>query len=553
MAGSLTWLAQAGILAAAVQRMAADPGDVAAGLVSAAAFLLAGALRAACDAWGTRLSFQVARSRLSALRAAAVDALASGSPLDKRRPAAGHAASVLAEQADAALPYLARYPAIQLKILVVPLAILAAVAPLSWVAALVLLASAPLIPVFMALVGWRAQRASQAHLAEMGTLNAFLLDRLRGLATLRALDAVDATTGRLAYVAQTLHTRTMAVLRIAFLSSAVLELFSAIGVAMVAVYVGFHLLGTLPFGTWGSPLSLGQGLFVLLLAPSFFEPLRDLSTAWHDRAAGRAALEALRALAAAPTKLVGGILPLPSPDDAPARRPPPAVELVQLRFAHADSAPPVIDGLDLRVAPGERVAIVGPSGAGKSTLLALIAGLVPAQSGAVLIDGVALDDQNAPRLRARMAWIGQKPHVFAGTLAANVALGRPDVDPRAVDRALRAATLELLAGREAGRPLGEAGTGLSGGECLRLAMARAVAAPGSDLWLADEPTAHLDAATARELTRRLLAQSAGKTLIVATHDPELASRMDRVIDLAPPRAAPAGTDLAAQDVMEAAS
>ncbi|MDH2238869.1 thiol reductant ABC exporter subunit CydD [Pigmentiphaga sp. GD03639] len=553
MAGSLTWLAQAGILAAAVQRMAADPGDVAAGLVSAAAFLLAGALRAACDAWGTRLSFQVARSRLSALRAAAVDALASGSPLDKRRPAAGHAASVLAEQADAALPYLARYPAIQLKILVVPLAILAAVAPLSWVAALVLLASAPLIPVFMALVGWRAQRASQAHLAEMGTLNAFLLDRLRGLATLRALDAVDATTGRLAYVAQTLHTRTMAVLRIAFLSSAVLELFSAIGVAMVAVYVGFHLLGTLPFGTWGSPLSLGQGLFVLLLAPSFFEPLRDLSTAWHDRAAGRAALEALRALAAAPTKLVGGILPLPSPDDAPARRPPPAVELVQLRFAHADSAPPVIDGLDLRVAPGERVAIVGPSGAGKSTLLALIAGLVPAQSGAVLIDGVALDDQNAPRLRARMAWIGQKPHVFAGTLAANVALGRPDVDPRAVDRALRAATLELLAGREAGRPLGEAGTGLSGGECLRLAMARAVAAPGSDLWLADEPTAHLDAATARELTRRLLAQSAGKTLIVATHDPELASRMDRVIDLAPPRAAPAGMDLAALDVMEAAS
>jgi len=233
--------------------MAADPGDVAAGLLAAAGFLLAGVVRAGCDAWGARLSFQVARRRLSALRAAAVDALAGGSPLDKRRPAAGHAASVLAEQADAALPYLARYPAIQLKILVVPLAILAAVAPLSWVAALVLLASAPLIPVFMALVGWRAQRASQAHLAEMGTLNAFLLDRLRGLATLRALDAVDATTGRLAYVAQTLRTRTMAVLRIAFLSSAVLELFSAIGVAMVAVYVGFHLLGTLPFGTWGSP------------------------------------------------------------------------------------------------------------------------------------------------------------------------------------------------------------------------------------------------------------------------------------------------------------
>ncbi|MEK7947938.1 thiol reductant ABC exporter subunit CydD [Pigmentiphaga sp. YJ18] len=553
LAGSLTWLVQAGILASAVQRMAADPGDVAAGLIAAACFLLAGVLRAGCDAWGARLSFQVARRRLSTLRATAVDALANGSPLDKRRPAAGHAASVLAEQADAALPYLARYPAIQLKILVVPLAILAAVAPLSWVAALVLLASAPLIPVFMALVGWRAQRASQAHLAEMGTLNAFLLDRLRGLATLRALDAVDATTGRLAYVAQTLRTRTMAVLRIAFLSSAVLELFSAIGVAMVAVYVGFHLLGTLPFGTWGSPLALGQGLFVLLLAPSFFEPLRDLSTAWHDRAAGRAALEALRALSSAPSKLVGGAAPFPPSGNGPAHRPPPAVELVQLRFAHADAAPSVIDGLDLRVAPGERVAIMGPSGAGKSTLLALIAGLVPAQSGAVVIDGVALDDQSAPRLRARMAWIGQKPHVFAGTLGANVALGRPDVSVQAVGRALEAATLGQLAGREAGRPLGESGIGLSGGECLRLAMARAAAAPGSDLWLADEPTAHLDAATARELTRRLLAESAGRTLIVATHDPELAARMDRVIDLAAPRLAPAGTEMAGLAALGAAS
>lgn len=546
-------MVQAGILAAAVQRMAADPGEVAAGLLAAAGFLLAGAVRAACDAWGTRLSFQVARRRLSALRAASVAALAGGSPLDKLRPAAGHAASVLAEQADAALPYLARYPAIQLKVLVVPAAILAAVAPLSWIAALVLLVSAPLIPIFMALVGWRAQRASEAHLAEMGTLNAFLLDRLRGLATLRALDAVDATTERLGSVAQTLRTRTMAVLRIAFLSSAVLELFSSIGVAMVAVYVGFHLLGAVPFGTWGSPLTLGQGLFVLLLAPSFFEPLRELSAAWHDRAAGRAALEALRALSAAPSKLVGGAAALPPSEPSPAHRAPPAVELVQLRFTHADSALSIINGLDLRVAPGERVAIVGPSGAGKSTLLALMAGLVPAQAGSVVIDGVALDDRSAPRLRARMAWIGQKPHVFAGTLAANVALGRPQVDAPAVGRALRAATLEQLAGREAGRPLGESGTGLSGGECLRLAMARAVAAPGSDLWLADEPTAHLDAATARELTRRLLAQSAGRTLIVATHDPELASRMDRVIDLAAPRPARADADRAMAGALRAAS
>src|SRR6478752_4170039 len=140
----------------------------------------------------------------------------------------------------------------------------------------------------------------------MGSMNAFLLDRLRGLATLRALDAVDATAQRLGESAQSLRTRTMAVLRIAFLSSAVLELFSALGVAMVAAYVGFHLLGTLDFGTWGEQLNLGQGLFILLLAPAFFEPLRDLAAVWHDRAAGEAALNGLKQLGHHGLALPGG-------------------------------------------------------------------------------------------------------------------------------------------------------------------------------------------------------------------------------------------------------
>jgi len=533
LAGSLLWLAQAGILAAAVERMAAAPGDVTSGVLATAGFLGVGLCRSGLEAWGTRLSFRAARARIGAYRAGAIAALATGSPLDKRRPAAGHAASVVAEQADAALPYLARYPAVQLKVAIVPIAILAAVVPLSWIAGLVLLVSAPLIPIFMALVGWRAQRASQAHLAEMGSLNAFLLDRLRGLATLRALGAVETTTRRLANVAQTLRTRTMAVLRIAFLSSAVLELFAAIGVAMVAVYVGFHLLGQLPFGTWGDALTLGQGLFVLLLAPSFFDPLRELSAVWHDRASGRAALDALRTLSAAPVKLVGAASPLPRDGGTPLR-PAPAVEMAGVTFDHPASGQPLFRALDLHVAPGERVAVIGPSGSGKSTLLALVAGLLPARSGRIAVGGTALDDRTAPALRSRMAWIGQRPHVFAGTLRFNVGLGRSAVDAGAIDAALAAATLEGLTGAAAGRPLGESGAGLSGGECLRLAIARAAADRTCDLWLADEPTAHLDAATARELTRRLLAQAAGKTLIVATHDPELAARMDRVIDLTEP-------------------
>ncbi len=528
--GSLLWLAQAGVLAAAVQRMAANPGDAKPGLAAAGVFLALALCRTGLETWGQRLSFKVARDAVTRRRADAIAALACGSPLDKRRPAAGEAASVIAEQADAALPYLARYPAVQLKVAVVPLAILACVLPFSWAAGLVLLIAAPLVPLFMALVGWRAQRASEEHLAEMGTLNAFLLDRLRGLATLRALDAVETTTHRLESVAQTLRIRTMAVLRIAFLSSAVLELFSALGVAMVAVYVGFHLLGQLQFGAWSGKLTLGEGLFVLLLAPSFFEPLRELSTVWHDRASGRAALDALDRLAAAPLKLVGGPA-APSTAFSPPLRTPPGVELAGVGFHHPDAGQPLFEALDLRVMPGEHVAILGPSGSGKSTLLALIAGLVPVRSGRIAVGGTELDESTAPELRARIAWIGQRPHVFAATVRFNVSLGRPEIHARAVDAALGAAHLRALAGAAAGRRLGEGGAGLSGGESLRLAIARAAADRARDLWLADEPTAHLDAATAREVTRRLLAQAKGKTLIVATHDPELAARMDRVIRL----------------------
>jgi ATP-binding cassette subfamily C protein CydD len=272
-AASLLWLPQAGLLAYAVQTMT-DGKGMAALQLSAASILALGLMRALCDAWGGRQIFKTARAALSRLREQVVLSLAARSPMDAGRPASGLAASVIAEQAEAVLPYLTRYQSARLRATVVPLAILLAVLPFSWVAALIFLVAAPLIPLFMALVGWRAQEASEAQMLEIGGMNAFLLDRLRGLATLRTLGALDITAVRLRDSAQSLRRRTMAVLRIAFLSSAILELFSALGVAMVAVYIGFHLLGELRFGAWGKHLSLGQGLFVLLLAPAFFEPLR---------------------------------------------------------------------------------------------------------------------------------------------------------------------------------------------------------------------------------------------------------------------------------------
>lgn len=528
-AAALLWLPQAALLAGAVQALA-DGGGLAAVLWPALGILLFGWLRAACEAWGARRTFGRARARLSDLRAQAAEALAGASPLDRGRVPSGLAASALAEQAEALVPYLVRYQPARWRATVVPLAILAAVASQTWVAALVLLFAAPLIPLFMAIVGWRAKAASEAQMVQMGGMNAFLLDRLRGLATLRALGAVDATAARLADSAQSLRERTMAVLRIAFLSSAVLELFSALGVAMVAVYVGFHLLGTLGFGTWNGPLSLGQGLFVLLLAPAFFEPLRELSAVWHDRAAGEAALEALEGLRREALPLPGAHAPDVHVVSMQPSNAVPSVVVHDLHFAWPGESRHVFEGRELRVAAGEHIALAGASGAGKTALLSLLAGLVPAQQGEILIGGVPMNDRTAAALRARIGWMGQKPHVFAGPVAANVALGRA-LDAGSVEAAMRFAQLEPVAQAHPGAALGEGGLGLSGGEAVRLALARIAVHPQADLLLVDEPTAHLDTETARRVADALLALARGRTMIVATHDPALAARLDRVVQL----------------------
>lgn len=536
---ALTWLPQAALLAMGVQGLASGQG-VSAVQWPACGILLLGVLRAVGEAWGARRIFGRARAQLSALRAQTAFALAAGSPLDRERAASGRAASVLAEQAEALVPYLVRYRPARWRAMVVPVVILGVVAGFSWVAALVLLAAAPLIPLFMAIVGWRAKAASQAQMVEMGGMNAFLLDRLRGLATLRALCAVDATAQRLGEATQSLRERTMAVLRIAFLSSAVLELFSALGVAMVAAYVGFHLLGALGFGAWGRQLSLGEGLFILLLAPAFFEPLRELSAVWHDRAAGEAALQALDALRARALPLPGADAPVASSAAGVLRAgSAPAIVIRDLHFAWPGEQRQVFDGCDLRIAAGEHVALTGASGTGKTALLSLMAGLLPATRGEISIGGVPLSDRTVGALRRRMGWMGQKPHVFAGSVEFNVALGRAGVDRPQVAAAMHFASLETVAQAHPEVALGEGGIGLSGGEAVRLALARIAVHPHADLLLVDEPTAHLDTETARHVVNALLGLAHGKTLVVATHDPVLAARMNRSICLAAEPAAEA--------------
>lgn len=531
LSASLLWIPQAAAIAFAIGNVA-NAASARAAILPALGVLVLGVLRSALERAGATRAYDAARAHLSTLRARAAAAVAIRSPLDSSRPSSGLVASTLTEQADAIVPYLARFQPLRIRAAVVPLVIFGFVFAFSWVAALVLLMAAPVIPIFMALIGWQAKAVSERQLARIGDMNAFLLDRLRGLATIRAFEAVDATALQLRANAEDLRTSTMAVLRIAFLSSAVLELFAALGVALVAVYIGFHFLGELNFGAWGEKLTLAQGLFILLLAPAFFEPLRDLSAAWHDRAAGQAGLEALERNTRGGMQIVGNVESAADGSSGPL-----SVEIDGLAFRHAGTALDIFADFALSIRPGEHVAVMAPSGGGKSTLLALVAGLASPDAGTIRIGGEPLYHENAARLRTRIAWLGQPPHIFSGTLAGNIALGRPQLGKVEIDRALKVARLGEVAARRGAATIGENGDGLSGGEALRLALARAAAGPRPGLILVDEPTAHLDRETADELTERLIAVAQGATLVVATHDPALAARMDRVVGL-PAIAAP---------------
>ncbi len=530
---SLLWLPQAWLIARAVQVMATGAGSgVFAQIVPlAVGVLVIGVLRAVLDGAGVLRAQRAARQQLSALRERVIGALAKASPVDLAQATSGQAASAMAEQAEAVVPWLSRYQAAMFKVRLVPLVIALAVGYFSWVAALILLCAAPLIPLFMAIVGWRAKSASEEQMVEIGGMNGFLLDRLRGLSTLRALGAVDATAERLRAHAESLRLRTMRVLRIAFLSSAVLELFSALGVAMVAVYVGFHLLDTLRFGAWGGKLSLAQAMFVLMLAPAFFDPLRELSAVWHDKAAGEAAVKTLGDLQQQAIEIVGasgGASATFSSADQTMHAVDVQIDDLQISVGERDASLPL---LNAHIAAGEHVALWAPSGAGKSVLLAQLAGLVPLERGSIRLNGEVLNAQSANALRFQMAWMGQQTHVFAGSVQRNVALGREGVSDAAVRDAVAFASLaDALAHRPAAS-LGEGGSGLSGGEMVRLALARLAVNERAGLLLVDEPTAHLDTQTAEQIIDALLQIAKGRTLLVATHDARLAMRMDRVIRL----------------------
>ncbi|WP_027961490.1 thiol reductant ABC exporter subunit CydD [Halomonas halodenitrificans] len=454
------------------------------------------------------------------VRGELLDHLARLGPAGLAGHHSGSLASQLVEQVEALDGYVARYRPQRVLAVIQPLLVLAMAAWLDWLAALFLLLSAPLIPLFMALVGMGAERLNREQFEAVSRLSGHFIDRVRAVSTLQLFGRTREATADVHAAADDYRRRSLRTLRVAFLSSAVLEFFASVAIAVVAIYVGFGLLGYITFGP--SPaLTLFSGLLVLLLAPEFFQPLRVLSQHYHDRAAALGAADGLVVLLAENAEDLRG---------SGAERAGPACaagELVRLEAATV-SYPErgrVLGPLDLALMPGEVVAVTAPSGGGKSTLLQLLAGFLGPGQGR---------RRTAPGLR--VAWMDQRPLLVQGSLADNLHLAAPEADRDAMTRALERAGLGTLLSRlprGLDTPLGERGGGLSGGQAQRLALARVFLSP-APLVLLDEPTASLDAETEADIIDRLggLARE-GRCLVIATHHPALMALANRRLRLDP--------------------
>ncbi|WP_327085213.1 thiol reductant ABC exporter subunit CydD [Nonomuraea sp. NBC_01738] len=459
----------------------------------------------------------------SALRRRLLGRLESMGPARLMAHRSGELVTLTGRGLDRLDPYLTGYlPAVAVAG-VVPLAVLIRVFAADLTSALIVLVTLPLIPVFGALVGLHTKAVTERQFQALARLGGHFLDVVRGLPTLRAFGRARHQADVIRQVAGAHRSATMRTLRVAFLSSLVLELCASLSLALVAVPIGLRLLG-------GS-LDLTTALLILLLAPEAYLPLRMMGTKFHASMEGVAAADAAFAVLDAPDDDSTADHDADGnarPDGRTAGPPEIRLEDVTVRYPGRDH--PALEHVTLTIAPGERVALVGESGGGKSTLLHLILGFVRPSSGRVLVDGHELGDLEA--WRAGLAFVPQRPHLFATSVAMNIRLGAPGASGSAVRQAATAAHAaefieELPEGYDT--EVGERGANLSAGQRQRIALARAFCRPEATVLLLDEPTARLDGRSEAAVVSATRDLADGRTAVIVAHRPAMIELADRVI------------------------
>ena len=515
---ALLVIAQADLLARGVAG-AVEAGGRTAGLTGILGWLALVVAARAAVAWARDAGAHRASARVKSQLRRQIVARAAAQAPGGGGPGRAEVATLATRGLDALDAYFGTYLPQLVLALIVPVAVLARLATADTTATVTVALTLPLIPVFMVLVGLATQAASRRRWRALERLSHHFLDVVAGLPTLKAFGRAKAQAEAIRRSTDRYRTTTMGTLRIAFLSSLVLELLATLSVALVAVGVGLRLVH--------GDLDLQTGLLVIVLAPEAYLPLRQVGASHHASAEGLAAAEAAFAVLDQPVPAPSGSTPVP---DLQAGA---EIWVDEVGVRHPGRAGLAPAGATFRAGVGEVVALAGPSGAGKSTLLRVLLGFTRPDTGRVLLpspDGtVDLADVDPQAWRRQIGWVDQSPYLFAGTVADNVRLGDPEASDLRVGEALAAAGFDP---HRAGHPVGESGAGLSAGERRRVALARALLRCPS-LLLLDEPTAGLDEDTESDVLAAVRQAAARAAVVMVTHRPAALAVADRVVEIVP--------------------
>ncbi|KAA8597105.1 cysteine/glutathione ABC transporter permease/ATP-binding protein CydD [Vibrio cyclitrophicus] len=518
---SVFLIAQAALLASILHQLIIENVDKSELVGHFAGLALSVVGRAGCT-WGREIAgYRCGEQIRIYIRQLILDKLRELGPAYIKGKPAGTWATLLLEQVEDMQDFFSRYlPQMSLSVMI-PFIILVVVFPVNWAAGLIFLLTAPLVPMFMALVGMKAADANRKNFKALQRLSGHFYDRLQSMTTIRLFDRTNAETEVLKGASEVFRTRTMDVLKIAFLSSAVLEFFTSISIAMTAVYFGFTYIGELNFGHYGVGITLFAGLFILILAPEFYQPLRDLGTFYHAKQQAVGAAESIvEFLETDITKVKSGDTQL---DQAQGIN----IEAQALKVLSPEGVQ-LVGPISFALNTRQSTALVGPSGAGKTSLINAILGFMPYE-GSLKINGIELRDLDLASWRKTISWVGQNPLLLHGTIRDNVTLGKLDITDQVVENALEQSFAnEFVSEHGLDYMISDRSGGLSVGQSQRLALARAMIQDGQ-FWLLDEPTASLDTRSEQLVMKGINSNIESRTALLVTHQLAPLKSVDNIL------------------------
>ena len=466
-----------------------------------------------------QMGFKAGKTLRLHLRQQIIQKLLAVGPMSLQQKPTGSWANLMLEQVENLHNFYARYLPQQFLSLIVPILILCVVFPINWAAGLILFSTLPLLPIFMALAGIKAVEANQRNIGVLSRMSGQFLDKLRGLETIRLFGQAEKQTEQIYQSTEEFRLSTMDVLKMAFLSSAVLEFFTAISIAVMAVYFGFTFLGELDFGGYGVAVGLFTGFFCLMLAPEFYQPLRELGVFYHDKAAAIAAADNIEAFLN--EEVLSHQVSQKDFQNQPLVIQ--AKDCVVLSVQGKCLTQP----LNFEICEKQHIALVGQSGAGKSSLMNMLLGFLPYE-GSVTINGVELRELNLSQWRAKLAWVGQNPQLIRGSLKENILLGNREVSEQSLEQALsRSKADEFVYRLGLEHQVQDSNAGISGGQAQRIAIARALLRD-YELLMLDEPTASLDLQSEQQVLEALQHLSQQHTTLMITHRVEDLANCDEI-------------------------